>query len=298
MKSFSELYGVVPPIVTPVDKNENVDPKGLKEVIQYVMEGGVHGIFVNGSNGEFYGLDFQNQKRVIETAIDQVGGKIPVYAGASAITTKEAVKLAKMASSVGADALTVLTPMFIHPTEDELFDHFKEIADNCTLSIILYNNPGRTQNNISPRLLDRLMEIDGIRGIKNTSMDFSLTMKYLEVAKKRSDFSVFGGIDYYIYATLVHGGAGCIAGIANVAPRLVVDIFDCYTNGDHKGALEAQQKLIPLRESYSLGTFPVMMKVMLNQLGIRAGDPIRPVKNVTKEVKEKSRKILSDLGLV
>ena len=113
MFNIDDLKGVIPPIITPVDANENVDEAALKRVIDHVIDGGVHGIFVLGSNGEFYGLDFENQKRAVEITVNHVNGRVPVYAGASAITTREAIKLAKMAEKAGADALTVLTPMFI-----------------------------------------------------------------------------------------------------------------------------------------------------------------------------------------
>ncbi|MDA3957738.1 dihydrodipicolinate synthase family protein [Oceanispirochaeta sp.] len=298
MKNKFLLNGVVPPIVTPVDELENVDKAGLERVIEYVMDGGVHGVFVNGSNGEFYGLDFENQKRAIEVAVEYINGKIPVYAGASAITTKEAVRLAKMSQDVGADALTVLTPMFIQPSEQELFDHFSDIAVSCDLPVILYNNPGKTNNQISPRLLKRLLDVENICGIKNTSMDFSMTMKYIETANDRDDFAVFGGIDYYVYATLCHGGAGCVAGTANVAPRLVVDIYENYAKGDHLAALNAQKALMPIRDAYGLGTFPVMMKVMLNLLGVNAGKPIRPVSYVGEDVLRQTEKILIESGLL
>ncbi len=298
MSKEISFHGIVPPIITPVDANENVDAEGLKQVIQHVMDGGVHGVFVNGSNGEFYGLDFANQKKAVEVTVDHVGGKIPVYAGASAITTKESIALAKMAEEVGADALSVLTPMFITPTEDELFDHFKAITDNCKLPVMLYNNPGKTNNTITPSLLKRLLAIDNFLGIKNTSMDFSLTIKYIEAAANRPEFAVFGGIDYYIYATLCHGGAGSVAGTANVAPRLVVDIYENYVKGDHLGALDAQKRLMPLRDAYGLGTFPVMMKVMLNILGVKAGNPIRPVKYVSDETVKKAEKILVQIGML
>ena len=288
----------MPPIVTPVDEHENVDPTGLKEVIKHVMDGGVHGIFVNGSNGEFYAFDFENQKKAVETAVDYTNGKIPVYAGASAITTRECIKLAQMAEKAGADALTVLTPMFIQPTEDELFEHFTRIAESCRLPVMLYNNPGKTNNTITPGLLKRLIKIDNISGVKNTSMDFSMTMKYIEASAHRDDFAVFGGIDYYIYATLCHGGAGSVAGTANVAPRMVVDIYENYSRGDHLGALNAQKALMPLRDAYGLGTFPVMMKVMLNILGIRAGKPVRPVSYVSDETVQKATDILKQIGML
>lgn len=298
MKNNFSLNGIVPPIVTPVDDHEKVDAEGLRQVIKYVMDGGVHGIFVNGSNGEFYGLDFENQKKAVEVAINQVNGKIPVYAGASAITTRESIKLSEMAEAAGADALTVLTPMFIQPTEDELFDHFAAIAKNCKLPVILYNNPGKTNNTITPSLLKRLVVIDNICGVKNTSMDFSMTMKYIEASSDRDDFAVFGGIDYYIYATLCHGGAGSVAGTANVAPRLVVDIYENYSRGDHLAALNAQKALMPLRDAYGLGTFPVMMKVMLNILGVKAGKPIRPVSYVNDETIKNAENILKKIGLL
>lgn len=298
MKYNLTFNGIVPPIVTPVDNHENVDAEGLKQIIQYVMDGGVHGVFVNGSNGEFYGLDFENQKKAVQVTIEEVNNKIPVYAGASAITTRECIKLAQMAESAGADALTVLTPMFIQPTEQELFEHFATIAKSCELPIILYNNPGKTNNIITPNLLKRLVEIENICGVKNTSMDFSMTMKYIEATVERNDFAVFGGIDYYIYATLCHGGAGSVAGTANVAPRLVVEIYDCYSKGDHLGALNAQKALMPLRDAYGLGTFPVMMKVMLNILGVNAGKPIRPVSYVGDETIKKAEEILKQIGLL
>ena len=125
-----------------------------------------------------------------------------------------------------------------------------------------------------------------------------MTMKYIEATAERNDFAVFGGIDYYIYATLCHGGAGSVAGTANVAPRLVVEIYDCYSKGDHLGALNAQKALMPLRDAYGLGTFPVMMKVMLNILGVNAGNPIRPVSYVDDETIKKAEGILKQIGLL
>lgn len=290
--------GIVPPIVTPVDTHCNVYRKGLCEVLDYVLDGGVHGIFVNGSNGEFYGLDHENQRKAIEYTVDHVNGRVPVYAGASAITTKEAILLAKEAESAGANLITVLTPMFIQPNEDELYTHFKTIAESVNLPVILYNNPGKTGNNITPGLFKRLLQIESIIGIKNTSMDFSQTMKYLSISMDKETFHVFGGIDYYVYATLLHGGSGSVAGTANVAPKLVVDIFNRYIENDGPAALEAQNKLMIVRDMYEFGTFPVMMKVCLNLLGMDAGHPIAPVQDVSDAVKIRVKRSLKELGLL
>lgn len=298
MLNISDLKGVIPPIITPVDKEENVDEQGLKKVIDHVLNGGVHGVFVLGSNGEFYALDFENQKRAIEITVNHVKGKVPVYAGASAITTKECIKLARMAEESGADALTVLTPMFIKPNEKEMYNHFEAIAKSTQLPILLYNNPDKTTNNISISLLEKLAKIDNIVGIKNTSFDFPQTIEYIRVTKDIENFKVLSGSDFLIYGTLAYGGAGCVAGTANVAPKLVVDIYEKYVAGDLAGALEAQYKLIPLRNAYNYGSFPVVMKDCLNLMGLDVGHPVKPIEHCSEERLGALKKILTDLDLL
>lgn len=298
MLKIEDVKGVIPPIITPVDEEENVDTQGLKRVIEHVIDGGVHGIFVLGSNGEFYALDFDNQKKAVEVTVEHANGRVPVYAGASAITTKECIKLAQMAEAAGADALSVLTPMFIQPNETEMYNHFEAISKSTKLPILLYNNPGKTTNNISVSLLKKLAEIENIVGIKNTSLDFAQTIQFIDATKNVDNFEVLSGTDYYIYGTLAYGGVGCVAGTANVAPRLVVDIYEKFMAGDHAGALEAQYKLMPLRNTYSYGSFPVVMKDCLNVMGINVGNPVKPIDHCTEERLEAIKKVLIDLDLI
>lgn len=297
MLRIEDLKGVIPPIITPVDDNENVDERGLKSVIDYVLEGGVHGVFVLGSNGEFYAFDFENQKRAVEITVKHVNKRVPVYAGASAITTKGCIKLARMAEETGADALTVLTPMFIKPNEKEMFNHFEAIAKSTNLPVLLYNNPDKTTNNISVSLLEKLARIDNIIGIKNTSLDFAQTIEFIRVTKDIENFKVLSGSDYMIYATLAYGGAGCVAGTANVAPKLVVDIYEKYMAGDLQASMDAQYKLIPLRNAYNYGSFPVVMKDCMNLLGLNVGHPVKPIDHCSDERLQALKKILDDLGL-
>lgn len=293
-----KVKGIIPPIVTPVDKHENVDPGGLHRVIDHMLEGGVHGIFVLGSNGEFYAFDRENQKRAVEVTAEHVNGRVPVYAGTGSITTRECVRFAKMAGQAGADAITVLAPMYINPSDQELFDHFKEIADSTPLPVILYNNPARTTNHLSASLVKKLAGIENIAGIKTSTLDFSQSIRYLEATRDVPSFSLLSGSDYYIYATLVHGGSGAVAGTANAAPRLVVDIYDRFAAGDHAGALEAQRRLIPLRDAFSYGTFPVVMKECLNLMGISIGGAVKPVGPSAGAQLEALKKILRDLDLI
>ncbi len=290
--------GIIPPIVTPVDEHEHVHVEKLQQVIDYVLNGGVHGIFVLGSNGEFYAFDEGDQYLAIETTVVRVNQRVPVYVGASAITTKGCVKLVKRAESLGANAVTVLPPMFIQPNEEQLYNHFKTVANSTYLPVLLYNNPGKTSNNISVNLLKRLAKIDNIIGIKNTNVNFAQTLEYLYATQDIENFSVLGGIDYYIYATLSHGGVGAVAGTANVAPKLVVDIYEKFQQGDIQGALKAQNELIPLRNAFTYGTFPVVAKDCLNLMGMNVGQAVQPVTSCSDEKLEEIRHILQDIHVL
>jgi len=292
-----EVKGVVPPLITPLDENEKLDEGGLRRLINYVMKGGVHGIFVIGSTGEFYGLSFEDKKKIVEIAMEEVNGRIPVYVGASAITTRDCIRLAEMAKSYEAAAITVLTPMFITPNEKELYDHFAAIAKAVDIPNVIYNNPERTGVNMSAGLVEQLADIDNIVAAKDTSGDMTLTSEYIRRTKDKN-FSIMAGRDTMILATLAYGGTGCVAGTANVVPKLVVEIYDKFIAGDMQGALDAQFRLSLFRNAYSMGSFPVVPKDALNILGVNVGHPIRPIQHMTEENQEKLRKILVQIGVI
>lgn len=203
-----------------------------------------------------------------------------------------------MAKQTGADAITVLTPMFINPSENELYKHLLSIARSTTLPVILYNNPGKTTNNISSSLLKKLAEVENIIGIKNTTLDFAQSIQFILETRNTESFNVMSGTDYYIYATLAHGGTGAVAGTANVAPSLVVDIYNKFKAGDHAGALKAQYELVPLRNAYSYGSFPVVMKDCLNLMGMEVGLPLKPLDPCLQERQESLKVILAKLDLL
>jgi 4-hydroxy-tetrahydrodipicolinate synthase len=257
----------------------------------------VHGVFALGSNGEFYGLDFDEQKRAVEIAVDQSKGRVPVYAGIASITTRECVKCAKMAEVAGAQAVTVLPPMFISPNNDELYEHFRAIAAATTLPVLLYNNPDRCKVNVSADLLDKLADIPNIVGAKDSSGDLTLTSEYIRRTRDRG-FRVMAGRDTMVLGTLVYGGFGCVAATANVAPQLVVEIYDKFMAGDLPGALEAQYKLAPLRIGFGLGSWPVVTKEAVRLIGFDVGDPIKPNGPCSEANLAKLRGILDKMGLM
>lgn len=291
----SFIRGVIPPIVTPVDEDECVEEQGLRRVVEHVIAGGVHGILALGSNGEFYGLDHEQQERAVTITIDQVNGRVPVYMGIGAITTKECVKLARLGESLNAQAITILPPMFLTPTDEELYQHFRKVAESVSLPILIYNNPDRVGNNISANLMERLADIPNIAGVKDSSGDLTLTAEYIRRTRDKG-FKVMAGRDVMILGSLVYGAVGCVASTANIVPALVVDIYRKFMEGDLPGALEAQFKLAPLRMAFNLASFPVVTKEAMNLLGLNIGCSIRPNSSCTEPNLNKLRDILVQMG--
>ena len=288
--------GIIPAMVTPLNKDGNINKVALRKLTNYLIDGGVHGLFSVGSTGEWYGLDINQKKEVIETVVEEVNGRVPVYAGTGAITTREAIKLTKIAKDIGADACSVLTPVFISPSQEELYEHYKDIANSVDIPILLYNNPGRTGINLTANLVENLSKIDNIVGIKDSSGDMTLTGEFIR--RTDSNFSVLAGRDTLILSTLVYGGKGAITATANIAPKVPVKIYEEFKKGNLKAALEAQYELAPLRLAFSLGSFPVVMKEGLKLLGIDTGTTLKPVGPMTENNRAKLKKVLEGMGLL
>ena len=194
--------------------------------------------------------------------------------------------------------MSVLTPMFITPTQDQLIKHYQSIAANTSLPVLLYNNPPKTGVNLTAATVAKLAEIPNIVSIKDSSGDLTLTAEYIRLTRDRKDFSVLVGRDTLIYGALCYGAAGSIASCANVAPRLCADIYEKFVAGDLAGALEAQFTLAPLRIAFTIGTFPAVIKESLTLLGIEAGPCMDPVGPMTHEEREKLRQVLIGMGLL
>jgi 4-hydroxy-tetrahydrodipicolinate synthase len=283
-------------MVTPLTEDEAVDEEGLREVINYLIDSGVHGVFVCGSQGESYALKEEEKRRVIKIAVDEVNGRVPVYAGTGAVTTRATIELSRYAADAGADAVTVVTPYFIRPSQDELYMHYRQVAEAVECPVVIYNNPGRTGVNLEAETVKKLAEIENIVGIKDSSGDLTLTAQYIMECPE--EFAVLAGRDSLILATLLYGGKGAVAATANVAPKIVVGIYESFIRGDLEKARELQFKLLPLRLAFSLGTFPVVVKEAMNLLGKPSGPARSPVSHLPEEKREKLKAILENLGLL
>lgn len=271
------IKGVIVPILTPINENEFIDETKLRDQVNYVIDGGVLGILAFGSNGEFYVIEEEEMERGLKIMVDQAAGRVPVYFGIGAISTKKCCRLAKMAAANGAAGISVLQPMFLKPTEDELFLHFKTIAQSVPETpVLLYNNPGRVNYTMSGGLVERLAhEVPNIVGMKDTSGDITQTSEFIRRTRDVG-FKVFGGKDTLLYASMCHGAVGGVCTAANFMPELIVDVYNKYVAGDLEGSLEAQFKLNPVRLSMDGASFPVAAKDMANIRGRNIGLPYKP----------------------
>jgi len=289
-------FGIIPAMITPLTEQEEIDTVALRRLVNFLVEGGVHGLFAVGSQGEAFALSPAEKKCVVEIVVDETRGRVPVYAGTGAVTTRETIALTQMAEKVGADAVSLITPYFISPSADELYEHYVAIARSTRLPIILYPNPARTGVHLSADLVARLAKVSNIIGIKDSSGDLTLTLEYIR--RTGPGFHVLMGRDTLIYAALACGGAGAIAATANVAPRLVAEIYEAFKAGDLDRARQAQARLAPLRIAFEMGTFPVVIKEALALMGICSGQAKAPIKPLSESRRQDLAQVLREMGVL
>ena len=295
----SFIKGIIPPIAIPLKDDESFDEKKLRRHVDFVIEGGVSAILAFGSNGEFYMQEEDEMRDILDVMIDQVAGRVPVFMGIGAIRTSKCIRLAQMGVEHGAKAVSILQPMFLKPSEDELYTHFAAIADSVQdVPVLLYNNPGRTGYGIPQTVAEKLAhQKANVVGMKDSSGDITQTEEFI---RRNADvgFKVMCGKDTLIYAGLSVGAVGAVCCMANFVPRLVCSIYDRFVAGDIKGSLDRQFVLNPIRLQMDRSSFPVATKDYANLLGLELGAPYLPTKNSTPEQLEGLRQQLVKAGLL
>jgi 4-hydroxy-tetrahydrodipicolinate synthase len=291
------IHGIIPPVATPMQTNEDIDLPRLRWFIDHLISSGVHGIFVLGTNSEFYALDEREKQEVIAAAVAHVNHRVPVYAGTGAESTREAVRLTKMAEREGANGVSVITPYFVSPTQQEIFDHYRRIAEQTALPVILYNNPATCGGvKIDVESVARLAEIPNVLGVKDSSGDLQNTIEMIRVVPER--FSVLMGRDTLIFSALQFGARGAVPATGNIAPALLAEIYDRFQRGDLEGSRAAQLRLNPLRLALSLSTAPGAVKEALRLAGRSIGPCRSPVSGIAPEKLPKMRAALIAAGVI
>lgn len=292
------FHGIIPPVVTPMQANEDLDLPRLKWFLDHLISQKVHALFALGTNSEFYALDDGEKQQVISTAVQHVAGRLPVIAGTGAETTREVIRLTRMAEREGVAGVSVITPYFVQPSQDELFTHYRRVANATRLPVMLYNNPGPCGGvKLLPETVAKLAETcPNIAAIKDSSGDLQNTIDYVRVVPSR--VSVFQGRDTIIYPSLACGARGAVAASANVAPQICVELYEAYLRGDLAVAWKAQQRLHPVRVSLMLATAPGGPKAALRLLGMDMGPSRGPIAPLAGAKLEQMRAALIEAGLL
>jgi 4-hydroxy-tetrahydrodipicolinate synthase len=292
------LRGIIPPVVTPMTADEEIDLDGLRRHIDWQLSRGVHGIFVLGTTGEFYALDEAEKQAVTAAAVAHVARRRPVFVGTGAETTREVIRLTRMAEKEGASGVSVITPYFIRPSQAELVSHFTRVAESTSLPVVLYNNPATCGGlSIEPDTVAKLARVPNIVGIKDSSGDLQNTIEIIRNTP-RETFSVLNGRDTLILAALQFGAQGAIPATCNIAPDLCVGLYESFAKGDWDAAKEFQSRLHPVRLAMSLGTGNGAIKEALTLLGRSCGPNRFPVGPLPDDKRAKLKAILEKAGLL
>ncbi len=289
-----EIKGIIPPIVTPMNEDESINGQELRNQVNRQIKGGVHGLFPFGTNGEGYILNEKEKEEVLSIVIDETKGRVPVYAGTGCISTKDTIRQSQMAKSLGADVLSIITPSFAAASQNELYDHYKAVAEAVDMPIVLYNIPARTGNALAPATVARLSKIENIVGAKDSSGNFDNMLQYIEQTRDRGDFAVLSGNDSLILWNLLAGGTGGIAGCANVFPEVMASIYNYFAAGDLENARKAQDSIRSFRGCFKYGNPNTIVKTAVNLLGYPVGKCRAPFNQVPEEGIEALKKVLAE----
>jgi len=277
-----EVKGIICPIITPMNEDESINEAELRNQVNRLIDAGIHGIFAFGTNGEAYILTEKEKEHVLSVIVDEVKGRVPVYAGTGCAGTKETIKLSQIAKEIGADVLSVLTPFFAQASQNELYDHYAEVAAHVNAPIVLYNIPARAGNALAPATVERLADIDRIVGAKDSSGNFDNMLQYIERTRDK-DFVVLSGNDSLILWNLLAGGTGGISGCANVFPKNMVAIYDRFVAGDLNAAHTYQDNIRSFRDCFRYGNPNTIVKAATAMLGYPVGRCRKPFCHISDE---------------
>jgi 4-hydroxy-tetrahydrodipicolinate synthase len=287
--------GSITALITPF-KNGQVDEVGFQSFVEWQIAEGTDGLVPCGTTGESPTLSHEEHNRVIELCVEAAKGKVPVIAGAGSNSTDEAIRLARHAKKVGADAALVVTPYYNKPTQEGLFQHYKAIHDAVDIPIIIYNIPGRSVIDMSVETMARLAKLPNIAGVKDATNDIIRPLRTRAAISK--PFCQLSGEDANVVGFLAHGGVGCISVSSNVAPGLCARLHDAWAAGDMATVYELRDRLLPLHDSMFCETSPGPVKYAASLLGKAEASVRLPLVEISDASKQKVRAAMTGLGLI
>ena len=290
------FHGVVPALVTPFRDDERIDCGAWNLIVDTLIAAGVDGLFAAGSQGEAYALDQEERLVALRFCKQAVAGGVTLYGNVGCATTAATVQLARQAEALGVDALLVVTPYYVQPTQQELEEHFVEVCHSVRAPVLAYNFPAHGGVQLHAATLGRIVaRCENLVGVKDSSGSLEQALAYINASPGRP-LAVLVGADNLMLAALEQGCAGTVNACANVAPKLYVDLYRAFREGRRDEAARLQALASELGATVGLHTFPSMMKEAMAIAGLPAGPCRKPVGPVPPEARAKLVRVLERLG--
>ena len=268
---------MIPALVTPFRDDERIDYAAWQVIIDTLIDAGLDGLFVGGSQGEFCTLDFEERQVSMRFCLQAAAGRVPVYANVGSITTAETVRLADHAEAIGVDAIVIITPYYLKPSQDELVEHYTEVCHSVRLPVLAYNFPQHGGVEILPESVARIgARCENLAGIKDSGGSLERAAAYRTCLAERP-MAVFVGPEQLALAALDAGCAGCVAACANVAPRVFVELYRAFREGRRADAERLHTLVARMSEWHALHTFPSPVKEAMRMMGLSAGPCRKPI---------------------
>lgn len=287
-------------MVTPLTDNDTLDVEGLERLVERVIQGGVHGVFILGTTGEFASLSYKIREELIQLTVKMVDGRIPVLVGISDSAFAESLNLARIAADYGADALVLTPPYYFEASQPELLEYLERIMQNMPLPLFIYNMPVHTKVTFAPETVRSAADIPGIVGMKDSSANLSYFNQISYLLKDRPDFTFMVGPEELTSQFVIMGGHGGVNGGANMFPKLYVDLYTASVNRDFEAILPLQQKVMQISsEIYKVGKYGSSylkgLKCALSVLGVCSDFMAEPFHRFNKPERKKIEEALERL---
>ena len=296
------LRGVVPPLITPLADEYTLDLPGLKKLIEHVLGGGVHGLFLLGTTGEGPSLSYKLKYEMVEKSCEIINGRVPVLVGITDTSFAESIRLAEHAAKCGADGVVLAPPYYFPAGQPELLEYFEHLAPKLPLPLFLYNMPSMTKVTIDVDTLRKASEIDNIVGFKDSGGNMIKYHEYICAMQDKPEFSMLIGPEELLGESVFFGGHGGVSGGANIKPRLFVDMYDAAVAGDLEKVKQLQKEIFELRRLYSCGqhssTFIKGVKCSLNCMGICSDFMAEPFHAFREKERANVMTLLKEMNLL
>ncbi len=299
MSIVDSLSGIIPALATPLTDERKIHETDLRRLVQFVLDAGVRAVFTMGSTGEFSAFTREERRLAIDTVLDEVGGRVPVFAGVSDAGTELAVRNVKEAEAAGVDAIVAVLPYYFPlGTQQAALDHFRHIADSTSLPLIVYNVPQAVKSVIHIAAIRKLAEEGAVAAVKESSTDFTYFQDLILSLSDMPRVRVFQGSEFHLAASVFMGAHGGVLGIANLAPHLCVQVYEAASSGSIDEARKLQRRLTKVCQVFWAGESVVgSLKAAMSVLGICSPITTLPIPAASDESRAKICRIVEDCGL-